>query len=80
MAKLKYAKNMQRFLSKYWEIYVCHFPAAEWSFLFPLDIPKQKKNFDCGVYTCISLQSVAVIGLLNARYYITMMALEITPE
>ena len=74
-------------ISKFQEIHACHFSTSEWSFLFALDIPKQKNNIDCGVYTCIyalalanRIQSVAVTSLLTARYYIAMMALEITPE
>ena len=48
---------------------------------------KQKNNIDCGVYACIyalalanRLQSVAVTSVLTARYYIAMVALEITPH
>ena len=58
-----------------------------YSFSFALDLPKQKNNIDCAVYTCIyalvlpnRFQSVAVTSLLAARYYMAMMALEMTPE
>ena len=79
-------KNISKFLSRYPEIHACDYLASQWSFSFALDIPKQENNIDCGVYTCIyalvlanRLQSVAVTSLLTARYYVAMMALEITP-
>ena len=80
-------ENISKFLSNYSKIHACDYLTWEWSFSVVLDIPKQKNNIDCGVYTCIyatalakCLQSVAVTSLLTAWYYIVMMTLEITPE
>ena len=79
--------NISKFLSKYSEIHDCDYSTSVYSFSFALDLPKQKNNIDCVVYTCIyalvlpnRFQSVAVTSLLAARYYIGMVALEITPE
>ena len=86
-AYIQICENFSKFLSNYSEIHTCDYLTSGWSFSFALDILKQKNNIDCGVYTCIyapvlakRLQSVAVTSLLTARYYIAMMALEITPE
>ena len=80
-------ENISKFLSKNSEIHASDYLTSEWSFLFALDIPKQKNYFDCGAYTCIyalalanRLKSVTVTSLLTARYDIAVMALEITPE
>ena len=80
-------KNISKFLTKYSEIHACDCLSSNWSFSFALDIPKQKSNIDCGVYTCIyslslanRLQSVAARSLLTARHYIAMIALKFALE
>ena len=80
-------ENISKFLNNYSKIHACDYLTSEWSFSFASDMLKQENNIDCGVYKCIyalalanRLQSAAVISLLTARYYIVMMALEITPE
>ena len=80
-------KNISKFRGKYLKLHACDYLTSEWSFSFALDLPKQKNNIDCEVYTSIyalalanRLQSGAVTSLLTARYYIAMMALEVTRE
>ena len=59
MATFKFAKIFHKFLSKYSEIHACDCLSSNWLISFALDIPKQKNNIECGVYTCIYSLSLA---------------------